>query len=132
MHQTWPLRLNFRQNALVGFAVLAFTVASITNPAWAGRNEAETAITRADAKIEVVSRQVGQAGMPNVQGFTLARERLNSARQALQQREYDSAEMMANEASLLTELGSEQARLEALKTSYENVSRTAGENAPLR
>lgn len=121
--------MNYRQNALVAFALLAFAVTFLANPAWAGQREAEAALSRADAKMEVVSRQVGQAGMPNVQGFTMARERLNAARAALQKREYDSAEMMADEASLLSELGAEQAKLEALKISHENVAKAAAENA---
>ncbi|MET0545785.1 MAG: hypothetical protein ABWZ40_05710, partial [Caulobacterales bacterium] len=42
-------------------------------PAFADQSDAEAALTRADAKIETVTRQAGQAGDNGDQSFNMAR-----------------------------------------------------------
>lgn len=113
-------------------SLLIFTAAGMlmTAPAWAGQTEAQTALARAEAKIEVVTRQVGQSSAQNNHSFTAAREKLIEARVALQKRRYDATEMLADEASLMAELAVEKAKLTALQTSHTNMLRATSTVAP--
>jgi hypothetical protein len=113
-------------------SLIMFTAAGMlmAGPALAGRTEAQTALARADAKFEVVTRQVGQSGAQHDQSFTNARERLGEARVALQERRYDRAEMLADQASLMAELAVEKAKLSALQTSHTNMQRALSTGAP--
>jgi len=100
-------------------------LAMFSMPAFAGQTEAEAAIGRADAKIEMVTRQAGQAGDTGDQSFNMARQRLVDARIALKADHYDTAENLADEASLLAALTGEKAILAALQTSHDNLITTA-------
>ena len=126
-HQLSGRLLRRAQTVLITITTAGMLMAG---PAWAGKTEAEAALARADAKIEVVTRQVGQSNIQLDQSFTIARERLGEARAALQKRRYDSAEMKADEASLLAELAAEKAKLRALQTSYNNMMRATSTVAP--
>jgi hypothetical protein len=88
------------------------------SPALAGENEAKTALSRADAKIEMVTRQAGAAGNTGDQSFNMARQRAEAARTALKAGNYDTAQDLADEAALLADLASERAKLADLKTSH--------------
>lgn len=111
---------------------MAFTSAVIfmAAPASAGKTEAQAALTRADAKIEIVTRQVGQSGVQHDYSFTTARDRLGDARIALEKRRYERAEMLADEASLIAELVAEKAKLSALKISQTNMLKATSAVAP--
>jgi ketopantoate reductase len=93
--------------------------------AMAGQSEAEEAIARASAKIEMVVRMSGQAGDSGDQSFNRARQRLSDARESYKKGHYDTAEMMAEESALLAALTSERARLAALQTSHNNLLATS-------
>ncbi len=108
-------------------AILAILgVASVCTPAFAGETEAKAAISRADAKIEMVTSQAGQAGQNGDQSFNMARQRLVDARAALRSNQYDTAEMLGDEAALLATLTGEKAILAALQVSHENLVASAG------
>jgi len=96
-----------------------------TGSAMAGQAEAEEAIARASAKIEMVVRMSGQAGDSGDQSFNRARQRLSDARELHKKGQYDTAEMMAEELALLAALTSERARLAALQTSHNNLLATS-------
>jgi hypothetical protein len=118
-----PFRRHSQLEALIGLAVLG--LATLALPALAGQTEADAAISRADAKIEMVTRQAGEAGSTGDQSFNMARQRLVDARAALKSDHYDSAEMLADEASLLAALTGEKAILAALQTSHDNLVTSA-------
>lgn len=101
---------------------LAMAGALVAVPAWADSDGAKAAIVRADAKIEMVTRQAGLAGNYGDQSFNMARQRVASARLASKNGNYDDATMMADEASLLAELTAERANLAALKTRYDGMA----------
>ncbi len=107
--------------------VIALTLGAA--PAFAGQSEATTALGRADAKIETVTRQAGQAGDMGDQTFNMARERLTNAHAAEKDGKFDRAEMLADEASLLADLTAEKATLAALTISHDNLVRTAAAGA---
>lgn len=94
-------------------------------PAAADQPEAQTALSRAEAKIEMATRQAGLAGNEGDQSFNMARQRLDMAREALKADKYDSATMFADEASVLAELTGEKAKLAALQTSHDAVAKAA-------
>jgi hypothetical protein len=94
-------------------------------PAFAGQKEAVAALGRADAKIEMVTRNAGQAGDTGDQTFNMARERLVSARAAEKADHFDRAEMLAEEAALLADLTAEKAALAALTLSHDNLVRAS-------
>lgn len=107
------------KSSLIFSALLAsLGLMSFSAPAMAGQAEALAAINRADAKIEMVVRQAGQAGDMGDQSFNMARQRIKDARLALKSSKYDTAEMLANESSLLAALTVEKAVLAALETSH--------------
>ena len=115
--------------ALVAAAgLLAFSAVS----AAAGTSEAEAAITRADARIEMATRQSGAAGGAGDQSFNMARSRVDSARAALKAGHADTAQMLADEASVLAELTSEKAKLAALQASHDLVSTSVATPAPVQ
>ena len=116
-------RLGSTLRAAAGFAILGLFALSM--PAFAGETEAQAAIARADAKIEMVTRQAGQAGDTGDQSFNMARQRVGDARTALKAGHYDTAENLADEASLLATLTGEKAILGALQTSHDNLVTTA-------
>jgi hypothetical protein len=93
--------------------------------AWADQSSAQAAISRADGKIETATRQAGIAGDQGDQVYTLARTRLQYARDALTAGRDKTAEMLADEASVLADLTVEKAKLAALQTSYDLVANTA-------
>ncbi len=109
----------------LALGVMALSLGTLALPAFAGQTEAEAAISRADAKIEMVTRQAGQAGDTGDQSFNMARQRVIDARAALQSAHYDTAENLADEASLLAALTSEKAILAALQTSHDNLVSSA-------
>lgn len=111
-----------RVRAVAIAAIIAATFGAA--PAFAGQQEADTALSRADAKIEMATRQAGQAGDTGDQTFNMARERLVNARAAQKSNDYDRAEMLANEAALLAALTVEKATLAALVVSNENLMRS--------
>ncbi|UDF05584.1 hypothetical protein [Asticcacaulis sp. AND118] len=82
---------------------------------------ATLAIGRADARIEMVTRQAGVAGNMGDQSFNMARQRLTTARAELKSNHYDNAERLAVQAALLASLSSERATLAALRTSNNNL-----------
>ena len=130
MTESYTSSRRLLRKARVSLIILAATGMLMAAPAWAGKAEALDALARADAKMEVVTRQSGQSGGQHDQGFTVARERLGEARAALQKRNYDSAEMLADEASLMAELAVEKVKLTALQTSYTNMLRATSIVAP--
>ena len=107
--------------AIAGVFALTF----VSAPAFAGKDDSEAAITRAATKVEMVTRQAGQAGDKGDQSFNMARERLEAARAANNDNKYDQAEMLAAEASLLADLTSERAALAALMVSRDNLMRAS-------
>ncbi len=112
------------------FTAAALSLAFCAAPAFASQSEAETALSRADAKIETVTRQAGQAGDNGDQSFNMARERLTSARLAQKDNNYARAEMLADEASLLADLTGEKAILAALIVSHDNLVHSTAITAP--
>jgi hypothetical protein len=118
-----PTRLsgNLTRNLRLAAVLTALSVSSLALPAFAGPSEANAAIGRADAKIEMMTRQAGQAGDTGDQTFNMARQRVTDARAALKDNHYDRAEMLADEASLLATLTGEKATLAALQTSHDNL-----------
>ena len=114
---------------LAGIAtILALTFTA--GPAFADKSDSEAAITRAATKVEMVTRQAGQAGDKGDQSFNMARERLEAARDALKADKYDTAEMLAAESALLADLTSERAALAALMVSRDNLMRASSGAAP--
>ena len=83
---------------------------------------AEAAIGRADARIEMATRQSGVAGDQGDQSYNMARSRLDAARAAMKAGHDDQAERLADEASVLAELTTEKAKLAALQTSRDLVA----------
>ena len=107
-------------------APMAFALAVVAGPAFAGEKEAEDALSRASIKIETVTPRAGQASDSGDQSFSMARERLATARVAETAGHHDAAEMWADEASLLADLTGERAVLAALETSQRNLQNSAG------
>lgn len=109
-------------------AVFSIAAASgillFSSAAFAGQSEANTAISRAEAKIEMATRQAGVAGNQGDQSYNMAVERLENSKMALSKGNYDTAEMLANESALLAELTGEKAKLAALMTSNAALSNT--------
>ena len=106
--------------------VTLFMMAAVSaSPALADETTAQAALSRAEAKIEMATRQAGEAGDTGDQSFNTAREKRDTARAALSAGHYDAAEMAAEEAGIMAELTSERAKLVALKTSYDAVAKTA-------
>lgn len=101
--------------------VTALGLMTFAGPAFAGQTDAAAAVSRANAKIEMVTSQAGQAGDNGDQSFNMARQRLTDAHTALKAGRYDTAEMLADEASLLATLTGEKAVLAALQTSHDNL-----------
>lgn len=95
-------------------ACLAAAVFVAAPAAAASRQDAAAAIGRADAKIELVSRNAAQPGMPNDQSYNDARQRMEQARAAEKSNRYERAEWLADEAGQLAELTGERAKLAAL------------------
>lgn len=113
-------------------AVIASVLAlsAVAAPAFAGESDSEAAIARAATKVEMVTRQAGQAGDKGDQSFNMARERLENARGAHKDNKFDTAEMLAAEAALLADLTSERATLAALTVSRDNLMRSSASAAP--
>lgn len=111
-----------RKNLFVAFFATSFFLFS--SNAYAGQSEANEAIARAEAKIEMATRQAGLAGNQGDQSYNMSRDRVETAKSALSKGNYDSAEMLADEAALLAELTGEKAKLAALKTSNEAISKS--------
>lgn len=107
-------------------SALALTVAMTfaVAPAFAGETEAKDALQRAEVKIETVTRQAGRASDIGDQSFIMAKERVETAREAIKDAKYDRAEMLADEASVLADLTVERAVLAALKTSQASLMQT--------
>ncbi len=97
--------------------LVAGTAAFFATPVYAGQDEATAAVGRAQAKIEVVSRHSSQPGMLDDQSFNQARQRLEEAKNAQKTHDYDTAQMLADEAALLAELTGERAKLASLVAS---------------
>jgi hypothetical protein len=113
------------------FGVLvAISAATAIAPAWAGSTEASSAMTRAEAKIETVTRQAGQAGVDGDQSFNMARQRLANAQEAHKGGHHDRAERLADEASLLADLTGERATLKALQASRDSLLASSSRIAP--
>jgi hypothetical protein len=127
--ETPPSKTN-RMRTVVIAAVIALTFSAA--PAFAGQSEAETALSRADAKIELATRKAGQAGDKGDQSFNTARERLVNARAAQKANDYDKAEMLADEASLFADLTVEKATLAALIVSHDNLVRSIADSAAVK
>ncbi len=123
------LESNHIRNICAG---LAFATVLAAGSAFAGEEEASAALSRAEVKIETVTRVAGQAGDTGDQSFNMARERFESAKAAKKDNKYDQAEMMADEASLLADLTAERATLAALKVSHENLLRSVSAAAPVQ
>jgi hypothetical protein len=104
---------------------LGLVVSLAASAADADAPSAEAAISSADGRIEMASRQSGGAGEAGDQSYALARARLQSARDALKAGREDRAEMLAKEASLLADLTVEKAKLAALQTSHDLVASAA-------
>jgi hypothetical protein len=102
-------------------------LAGVLTPAfaWANQPEAQAAIGRADGQIDIATRQAGAAGYGGDQSYDVARTRLEAARAALKDGRYDTAQMLADEASVLAELTVEKAKLAALQTSHDLVAKAA-------
>ncbi len=117
--------INFKpiKKGLIG-AFVAAGLFLFSNNAFAGQSEANNAIARAEAKIEMATRQAGTAGSQGDQSYNMSRDRVETAKTALNKGNYESAEMLADEAALLAELTSEKAKLAALKTSNEAISKS--------
>lgn len=97
----------------------------IAMPVAADEAAAKVAISRADARVEMVTRQAGVAGSVGDQSFNQARQRLVNARVALKSGQYDHAERLATQAALLASLSSERATLAALQISNASLLGTA-------
>lgn len=110
------------------FMLMAATVAvglTPSLPAIAGQSEAVAALSRADAKIAIVSRHSSQPGVQDDQSFNLAHQKMDAARAAFKADHYDRAEMLADESSVLSELTAEKAKLATLMTSQNDVAKVA-------
>lgn len=117
-----PHRLSYLKAAICWGALC---VSAFAPSAMADEATAELAISRADARIEMVTRQAGQAGDMGDQSFNMARQRLTAARTALKSRNYDNAERLAEQSALLASLTGERATLAALRTSNNNLLASA-------
>ena len=113
-------------------APMALALMFIAGPALAGEKEADAALNRANVKIETVTPRAGQASQSGDQSFSMARERLAKAKVAEAAGHHNSAEMWADEASLLADLTGERAVLAALETSRRNLQNSAGLNPAQR
>ena len=121
-----PFDLTIRERVTaMSLATLCVAVLFWANPVLADETTAQTALSRADAKIEMATRQAGLAGDTGDQSFTVAREKRDAAQAAMKAGQYDAAEMGADEAGLLAELTGERAKLAALQTSYDAVAKAA-------
>jgi hypothetical protein len=109
----------------LSIALAAGMGAIMSVPASAGIREAEASLERAGAKIEIVSRQSSQPGMQDDQNFNKSHQKLEAAREAMKRRNYDRAEMLADESSLLAELTSEKAKLATLLISRNDVIKSS-------
>ncbi len=107
----------------LGWAIAGMSAFAL--PALADEATARLAIGRADAKIEMVTRQAGQAGDSGDQSFNMARQRLTAARAAVEANHYDNAERLAEQSALLASLASERATLAALRISNNNLLASA-------
>lgn len=112
-------------------AAATLVLAMYASPAFADQSSAEAALTRADAKIETVTRQAGQAGDTGDQSFNMARERLTNAKAALKSNDFDTAEMLAEEAGLLADLTAEKATLAALVANHDALARSTATTLPV-
>ncbi|WP_443749452.1 hypothetical protein [Asticcacaulis solisilvae] len=126
-----PHNIPFHRGYLkIAVAVAALGLTTFAVPAFADQTAASAAISRADAKIEMVTAQAGQAGDNGDQSFNMARQRLTDAHTALNSGRYDTAEMLADEAALLATLTGEKAVLAALQTSHDNLMAATGPSEP--
>jgi hypothetical protein len=110
-----------KQSKLLPFVFLTGFVSVMSTSAVAGMREAESSLARADAKIEIVARNSSQPGMLDDQNFNKSQQRLEAAREAMKRRDYDRAEMLADQSSLLAELTAEKAKLAILMASRNDV-----------
>jgi outer membrane PBP1 activator LpoA protein len=124
-NKIYPVNIAARMNLL---AVLAIGLIFSATPAFAGQNEANNAISRADAKIEMTIRQAGLVNNQGDQSYDMARNRLINARVEFKNSNYDRAERLADEASILAELTAEKAKLGALKTSNAALTKSNSNN----
>ncbi len=104
---------------------LSIGLSLAASAALADQRSAEAAISQADGRIEMATRQAGVAGDQGDQTYTAARERLQSARDALTSGKEGRAEMLAEEASLLADLTVEKAKLAALQSTRDLVANAA-------
>ena len=111
-----------RATAVVCTLGLLLAPTLVPGLALAAQPAAEAAIGRADARIEMATRQSGVAGDQGDQSYNMARSRLDAARAALKAGHDDQAERLADEASVLAELTTEKAKLAALETSRDLVA----------
>ncbi len=102
---------------ILSFSIMALSVAFSCSPALADESQANNSIAGAGAKIEMATRQAGVAGNQGDQSYNMSRERFENSKLAFAKGNYDSAEMLADESALLSELTSEKAKLAALTTS---------------
>ena len=115
-----------RERAAIASLAMGVLVCSMASSfAWADQPDAQAAIGRADGQIDIATRQAGVAGYGGDQSHNVARTRLDAARKALKDGRYDTAQMLADEASVLAELTVEKAKLAALQTSHDLVAKTA-------
>ena len=128
LYQLFSLIRQLRSPA--AFAGLAMSLTLASTSAWAGQAEAEAAVGKADAKLELVTRTAGLAGANGDQTFNMARQRLDAAHGALKGDHYDTAGMLADEAAVLAELTAERASLAALQTSHDAVAKTVATPTP--
>lgn len=114
-----------RSHLIAAICWVTLCLSVFAHSAMADESTAELAIGRADARIEMVTRQAGQAGDMGDQSFNMARQRLTAARAALKSRNYDNAERLAEQSALLASLTAERATLAALRTSNNNLLASA-------
>jgi hypothetical protein len=114
-----------RLKSLFLYPFFLSATALLSAPAIAGMTEAQAALSRADAKIEIVARHSSQPGMQNDQSFNRSHQKLAAARDAMKANKYDTAEMLAEEAALLAELTAEVAKLAVLQTSRNDITKAA-------
>jgi hypothetical protein len=108
----------FKSKFIIG---LSLSLIAFSLPAIAGETEATAEINRADAKIEMVTRQAGQAGDKGDQSFNMSRQKLIEARAAKASGNYDTAQMLAEQSSLLASLTAEKAILASLQASHDTL-----------
>ena len=108
-----------RRTIVIGLLIMG--TAALASAAYANDDGAKMAITRAEAKIDLISRETPAATQNP--SFARAHDRLDQARDALRRGRDQQAQWLANEAELASDATASAAQLNQLELSRAELGR---------